>query len=681
MLDFIKKEEEIHLNNTINELIDGKRALDQSLKEMGAGNLSKLEKMRKDVDTDPHDLLIFMEQMHHQNVAFNFKDKFARLEELESLLKEPYFARIDLQNTSEKTKKVYIGKFGYNDGQNSIVTDWRAKIASVFYRYRYPQKNVEYNTPDGTVVENLKLKRTFEIDEGKLIKYYNNDLQLDENEIIQKKIEERSGGVLEDIIETIQESQLDIIEADPRQICIVQGCVGSGKSTVAIHKLSHIFFNYPELIHAERSILIAKNQILVGYLSTLFPKLGIFNLGYGTVRDLLVRLLFQEELPINVDLGVNLDTSDFSLARVKALDSVLHEVHSEFEQKIDELFSKEEYVSFGGFVYDSSVSVYENLTELIDELEEEATYQQESAETTTNPSRRLLFKANAISIKKILRQLRKLRTSVKTTYLPSYVKKLIGQNINEYGYLETILYVLIVKQLLGFSKFRKFEYCVIDEGQDFSPLEYCLLGKLVINGRFCILGDLNQSYTKDGLTNWEVIAEVIDAAKSAATFELDTNYRSTKPIIDLANSVIGSYTDQYLPKSIDRAGEPPKILTTTNTNELLSTFKTSLEEDIKDLNKSIGVICMTSNLMHDAENIINSLNLPEGKFIKLDSSKRVHYIPQGVYLTDFSNCKGLEFAKVYVLGLSLEDDVKSFVDAKRAFVAITRAMNELTLLC
>ena len=95
---------------------------------------------------------------------------------------------------------------------------------------------------------------------------------------------------------------MDIIEADPRQVCIVQGCVGSGKSTVAIHKLAHIFFNFPKLIHPERTILIVKNQILVGYLSTLFPKLGIFNINYGTIKDLLVNLYFREALSIEINL-------------------------------------------------------------------------------------------------------------------------------------------------------------------------------------------------------------------------------------------------------------------------------------------------------------------------------------------------------------------------------------------
>lgn len=263
------QQEKSKLTEVQSRLKSAKKVLEDAFKTVGQENLETLKELRENPETNGSDFFFFMEQLHEKNQVFNFKDKFQRLEEIASLLKETYFARLDLRDNVSNEESLYIGKFGYTE-EKPIIIDWRAKIASVYYRYRYPQKNVKYDTPDGEVVKDLTLKRTFEIDGGELIKYFNNDIQLDESEIIAGKISKRTGGVLEDIVETIQESQLDIIEADPRQLCIVQGCVGSGKSTVAIHKLSHIFFNHQKLITPERSILIAKNQILVGYLSTLF---------------------------------------------------------------------------------------------------------------------------------------------------------------------------------------------------------------------------------------------------------------------------------------------------------------------------------------------------------------------------------------------------------------------------
>src|SRR3989344_614999 len=315
MDDNVLKKEKKHLEETLSKIEYAKDVVIQNIESIGKENLEKLIDLRDDPETSGTDFHFLLEQLHQKNLTFNIKDKYKKLDELSYLSKEPYFARIDLQDSSQ-LQKIYVGKFGYTE-DIPIVTDWRAKIASVYYRYRYPQKNVKYETPLGVETRDLLLKSTYEIDDGSLVKYYNNDIQLDESEIIAEKIEKRTGGVLEDIVETIQEAQLDIIEADPRQICIVQGCVGSGKSTVAIHKLSHIFFNYPNLIHSEKSIVVAKNQILVGYLSTLFPSLRIFDIHYKTIREILVNLIFREQIQIRTDLDTPGDLMGFKLKDLK----------------------------------------------------------------------------------------------------------------------------------------------------------------------------------------------------------------------------------------------------------------------------------------------------------------------------------------------------------------------------
>src|SRR4030066_1743772 len=238
-------EEKNKFEDTLNKVNKAYDVLNNSLKVVGKDNLEKLKDLRENPETSGADFHFFLEQLNQENTAFNLRDKLTRVDEFANMVKQPYFARIDIKNEDEK-KSLYIGKFGYTE-KEPVIIDWRAKIASIYYKYRYPQKKVTYIVDDNKFIYDLDLKRTFDIDNGVLIKYYNNDIQLDESEIILDKLSKRTGGVLEDIVETIQESQLNIIESDPRKICIVQGCVGSGKSTVAIHKLSHIFFNHPNL--------------------------------------------------------------------------------------------------------------------------------------------------------------------------------------------------------------------------------------------------------------------------------------------------------------------------------------------------------------------------------------------------------------------------------------------------
>ncbi len=150
-------QEKSHLNEVLVKLESTKKVLEVSMRSIGAENLEKLREMRADRETDAHDLFAFMERMHEKNAAFNFKDKYRRLEELESLLKEPYFSRIDLKKeANDLIEEIYIGKFGYTENR-PLITDWRAKVASVYYRYRYPQKNVTYDTPGGLEKRDLLL--------------------------------------------------------------------------------------------------------------------------------------------------------------------------------------------------------------------------------------------------------------------------------------------------------------------------------------------------------------------------------------------------------------------------------------------------------------------------------------------------------------------------------------------
>ena len=671
-------EEVIHLQNTLDKVQQAKFNLDSQMLAMGSENLDTLKDLRQNPETSGADFFFFLEQLHEKNQAFNFRDKYKRLDEFESMLNEPYFSGLTLLNPETKTPEdIYIGKFGYT-ADKPVIIDWRAKIASIYYRYRYPQKNVSYDTEFGQEHRDLLLKRTFEIDKGNLIKYYNNDIQLDESQIISDKIAKRTGGVLEDIVETIQEAQLDIIESDPRQICIVQGCVGSGKSTVAIHKLSHIFFNFPNLIHPERSILIAKNQILVGYLSTLFPKLGIFDINYKSLRDLIINAVFREELGTKVNFDKEAKLEIFGFLDIKKVADEILLIHEKYKQKIDILFAEIQFESFGGFKYNTKDTVYENLCDVIDDMEEELKLEIEMLKESPDSPRSWLYKENIRELKKLLTTLKKLRTDVKETTLLELLKKYNLHKSELLGYEETLKYLVIYVQLIGFKNTIKYEYCIVDEGQDFSQLEYYILGKMVLNGRFCILGDLNQLYVENGLTSWEDISNVIVDAKNANTYTLDTNYRSTKPIIDLANKILRPYTGNYLPKSINRKGPAPTITNLGTDAEMLEAVKNELIVETKDLSKSIGIICFTEHQFVAVQAMLAELEIDKDKLVTLDSTKKIAYIPKGIYLSRFEDCKGLEFAKVCVVGLNL-DELKTFVDAKKAFVAVTRAMNELTV--
>jgi DNA helicase-2/ATP-dependent DNA helicase PcrA len=674
----IRKKEESHLKNTILKLKKARKSATEKLDIISEENLERLKELRESGGSSygyqTSDFDVLLEQLHQKNAALNLKGKYKSLEEIGFLLNEPYFSRIDLFDPlSRQTDKFYIGKFSYTE-KKPVVTDWRSKVASVYYRYRYPQKGVFYDTPGGRQTRDLKIKRTFEIQDGKLVGYFDNDLQLDESSVIIEKIKTRSGGVLEDIVQTIQESQLDIIESDPRQICVVQGCVGSGKSTVAIHKLAHIFFNYPNLIHPERCLLVAKSQILAGYLSTLFPRLGIFDLTYKTVKDVAYNLMFQEGIKVNYDLSDIKNPFEFNPVKVRKLMKTVSMTQKDYERKINSIFKDPELGTFASFKYSFNQTPYENISDILEDVTEELNVQKEHIAKNPDSTQAWLYKENILALRKILRRSNEIRGEIKEKAVRRVSSKMDLNISRKLNYSEVLALLYIYSELVGITKFRKYEYCVVDEAQDFSSLEYLFLSKVVMRGRFALFGDLNQTLQENGIESWEIIPDVIKEARAAVKFELDKNYRSTKQIITFANKILKKYSTKYLPKSINRVGEEPLELLFQSLEEMYKKFEEEIRKDSKKIDKSIGIICFGG--ISEVEEILSKIRSLKDTVIKLEPNKKVTYVPRGVYLMSADDCKGLEFSKVYILELNLKK-IKKLSEARKAFVSVTRAMNEL----
>ena len=653
------------------------KKIDASLSSLKQDGIDRLKAIREQ-SLSYMDMLDTMESLQRELDAFDTTQVFKTLNELDYLKNNPFFARIDLKDKDSgdlNFKPYYISKFGFFDDNLPALIDWRAKLASVYYKYRYPQSNVSYEVDGDIYTYDMNLKRTFEIDGGQVIKYFNNDIQLTENELIIEKIKNRTGGVLEDIVETIQESQMKIIENDPREVCIVQGCVGSGKSTVAIHKLSYIFFNYPQIVSPDRSILISKNRVLVDYLSSLFPKLGIFDLKYATTRDLIFRQLTSEGIKIKFNLGLNTDVSQFSSEFLYSFQFKLASAKSDCFNSINVILSKEKYKDLISFKFNSKSSVFDNFDDLVNEIT--LSIQDLKVEIKEHQGDKFYIEKSKEVISRFS-QLKGELISKKNSILNQHFNKLTSEyNLNEFlGYKEALLYLILFHDFYGFKKNQMYEYCVIDEAQDMSLIELMYIQQMVINNRFCIIGDLNQNLHNNPITRWEDIFNLFEGTK-ISTFLLETNYRSTKNIVDYANKVISPFSKLYLPKPIEKEGSD--ITHLLNSKEIiLETLRESIKNDYQNLSKSIGFIFNNSTLKEEVLSILKEEITDPEKLLILDEYKKGTYTPRGVYALDFENCKGLEFNKVYLFGFDI-DKIQDFETAKKAFVGITRAMNDLVI--
>jgi DNA helicase IV len=357
---------------------------------------------------------------------------------------------------------------------------------------------------------------------------------------------------------------------------------------------------------------------------------------------------------------------------------IVSEIEQESEAKLQQVFTGDNE-TFGGYKYDPELTPYENVKYVIEELSEELATQKERLRTNPNSQKAWLYKINSESLSKIMTDLNKIKNDLIEASLKKALKKLDIKTTEKLDYATTLVYVLLYSRIVGFSKKKtiRYQYCVVDEGQDLSPIEYAVLDAFVIHKRFCILGDLNQGFTTTGLSSWDELNKVFGVDK-IKKFELDTNYRSTKPIIDLANKILCPYTNKYLPKSINRKGVEPITKIFDSKESMLKDMEKVLTSCAPDFQKSIGIIVYNSDDFAKLKEIIEKLPVDNSRKIVLESDKRIDYKPQGIYLTKLENCKGLEFADVYLVGRNpLENSAVE--EARKSFVGVTRAMDNLNI--
>ncbi|GAA0314006.1 RNA polymerase recycling motor HelD [Bacillus carboniphilus] len=206
-------------------------------------------------------------------------------ETLKRIKDKPYFARINFKKTSKNTEDVYyIGKTSLyeKETQEPIIIDWRSPVANVYYDGRLG--DVSYESNDKTVNGFLSLKRQYKIEDGKLIDCQDVDLTTTD-ELLQDSLSGKADSRLTEIVSTIQAEQNQVIRADLNRPIIVQGAAGSGKTTIALHRISYFIYQYAEKFRPEQLMIIAPNKMFIDYISDVLPELGVDKIRQATFID------------------------------------------------------------------------------------------------------------------------------------------------------------------------------------------------------------------------------------------------------------------------------------------------------------------------------------------------------------------------------------------------------------
>lgn len=651
--------------------------------------------------------------------------KKVHIANLETSQDNPYFARIDFTSDDDKKSNViYIGKNGVIDDKNDIiVTDWRAPISSLYYNSEIG--NCSYLSPDGIIRGSLDLKRQFEIKDGELQEYFDVDL-VSNDALLQKYLNDNNDNRLKTIVSTIQKEQNDVIRQALNDNLIVQGVAGSGKTTVALHRIAYLVYNYINSIKQEQYLVIGPNPVFLKYIQSVLPELDVTGVQQLTYENF-ARNYIGEDVEINnSDKKININisgsqTNDVdkfkcSLRYKEMLDAFIAEYINEMtnaDLMIDDyvVFSKEHIRKIFDSLSDN-MSLKNKIELTIDKLA--GIIESNRDDFLVDYSRHIYNKFNSAKDKDAVRKqaskareeinkncrtiLKKYFSKVKVSPTKLY-KQFVGDiekyDVKSYEHLaelkketlanvkknkydfEDLAALLYLKSCVNPEfDYRNIKHVVVDEAQDFGEFNFVSLKSCLPNSSFSIFGDIVQSiYDYRSIDNWnEVNNCMFDNNGKIITF--DKSYRTTSEIMNVANNVSESL-NLGSSKDVIRHGKPVEFTKADDSGDIPSIILKKIEEYKAAGYKSIAVISKTELL---------------SKYINDDLADLGLVVPNVNFSDDlnddkFSVCtisnqlsKGLEFDAVIINNASESIySSESSLDMKLLYVAITRALHEVSI--
>lgn len=592
-------------------------------------------------------------------------------------LKKAYFGKIDYRDMdNQSNESLYIGKNGITRNQTDvIIVDWRAPVSSIYYENETGQGSYAVpGQPD--VAVNLKRKRTYDIVEENLLGFYDDDVAAND-ELLVKYLSQNKEAVLGDIIATIQKEQNLIIRDVPYKNIIVQGVAGSGKTTVALHRISYLLYNYEDKYKPSEFCIIGSNDMLLNYISSGLPELDVNNVKQMRM-DLFIPYLMHKAWKKKYKLVSDNEEAAFKskLKFVKALEQFL-------------LNWRQENISLET-IRDEQIGIIlseENLTETCNSNGHLSILQLEKLLNTRIASRIKFLCSDDDSDHKteLLKKYRNYFHSDKKKWDAAeiYAKFLSGLETQDSSchfditkanvrkgimdVYDTAAIALIWKRLLAKKDDDEFSQIIIDEAQDYGEMVYYVLKQLLPECYFTIMGDVSQNIRYDtGMNDWEGLKEAIFERESDSFYLLSKSYRNTIEISECAGTVLEKAAQgNYKIEPVIRHGRKV-CMEQVETEQLQEQLKNTVDQLVSAGYETIAVVCRTDD---DAEMVRNMLNMEE--------NTEFH---NGVMVLPVTLTKGLEFDAVVLWKPDTENYKNTPKDAKLLYVAITRALHELHMI-
>ena len=600
------------------------------------------------------------------------EEKLSKRKRLTKMLESPFFGRVDFRYDGEEESETFyigIGNFAPRAGMRPLIYDWRAPVSGLFYDYdRGP---AAYDAPGGRMEGEITSKWQYKIKNGHMIYGFESDTKIDD-EILKQELGSGGDVQLKNIVRTIQKEQNAIIRNTKDRILAIQGAAGSGKTSVALHRIAYLLYHDRENLKAANILILSPNNVFSDYISHILPELGEEH-----IQEMSFDLFAYKELK-----EVANDCED----RYDYLEKKMKFQDSEWEIR----FKEKQSASFIGPMEGFLAMLEEDLVNIrsitfkgVHKTEEEILHLFYFKFQTVPLLARmdavmeyLIDEYETLRGKNISEEdMEALRETFQKMYVTTDLYEIYGWLLKDCGYpelsnaeyerrkleYEDVFPMLYLKyRLKGSRKHKNIKHLVIDEMQDYSYLQYSILSML-FHCRMTILGDRAQTMDSECQDVTKFLPKIF--GRKIRKIVMNKSYRNTLEIAEYAERIRGGEGLELF----QRHGKEVEEFHGLSMEEMLE----NIEKQVKSANaqyETAAVITMNESDAYDIYRLLKNRQLPVS-YMDRDTS----VFKKGMTVTTFYLAKGLEFDQVFaVLGRETNPLYK-----QAKYISATRALHEL----
>ena len=611
-----------------------------------------------------------------------------KLAEFTKLKESPYFGKVNFEDNGY-AEEIYVGRYGLTpEGSfDAAIVDWRAPVASLFYKGTLG--NTSYKSPEGEVPVDILARRQILIKKGKLEGCFDSDVDV-KDDILQMILSSNAGEKLKDIVMTIQKEKDEIIREERMKVVVVNGVAGSGKTTIALHRVAYLLYNFREQL-GDKVLILGPNDIFIDYIGDVLPTLGESNVNQQTFASFAINEIGLHEPVIDITAYLEevLNGNEEIISEIKykggeEFITVLDEKCDELEanyfnfepakffdeevvsvEEINELFEKH-YKYMPLFRRSQKIKriITSKLKDKRDELVRNLNNEVKEKLSALSEEQ-LVIKQNNIEfqrkirIREIVRELMTQKNNLakwidNESIVDIYKEFTNTQNLS-YLDLPAILYLMI--KLDGKKVSQEIKHIVIDEAQDYSMLQFIVLKELTGCRSYTIVGDANQRLIKVEETPAMLRLKSLFGG-FVKNYALNKSYRSTFQIMEYASKLLNE--DAIVP-FVRKGKYDVEEIDVKDQDDLIDTILETLEDYDDENYDNIAIITKDKEQLR---RIAPELK----KFTKLLAFDREDVIYRGgKVIVPSYYAKGLEFDGVIIVNFDDNtDDLVKYIMATRA---------------